>query len=151
MWKDALLSLKCSESLSFCFNLVYKDVFIKDKGHTSRYPSTPGSKSGFIHLKRQSLIWKTSKDPFCTKFTVGLTLVGFRGDPCPIFYFTHFLIVMGVAYGSSQARGQTGAAVATPHHRQIRGVCDLHHSSRQRWILNPLSEARCLNQQPHGC
>ena len=21
-------------------------------------------------------------------------------------------------------------------------VCDLHHSSRQRWILNPLSEAR---------
>ena len=22
------------------------------------------------------------------------------------------------------------------------GVCDLDHSSRQRWILNPLSEAR---------
>ena len=21
-------------------------------------------------------------------------------------------------------------------------ICDLHHSSRQRWILNPLSEAR---------
>ena len=33
-----------------------------------------------------------------------------------------------VAYGSSQA---SGAAAAS-----------LHHSSQQRWILNPLSEAR---------
>ena len=33
----------------------------------------------------------------------------------------------------------TAAATATP---DLSCVCDLHHSSRQRWILNPLSEAR---------
>ena len=30
-------------------------------------------------------------------------------------------------------------ATATP---DLSRFCDLHHSSRQRWILNPLSEAR---------
>ena len=30
-------------------------------------------------------------------------------------------------------------ATSTP---DLRHVCDLHHSSRQRWILNPLSKAR---------
>ena len=36
-----------------------------------------------------------------------------------------------MAYGGSQARGQSGAVAA-----------GLYHSSRQRWILNPLSKAR---------
>ena len=31
----------------------------------------------------------------------------------------------------------TARAVPDPSH-----VCDLHHSSRQHWILNPLSEAK---------
>ena len=31
----------------------------------------------------------------------------------------------------------TATATWDPSH-----VCDLHHSSRQHWILNPLSEAR---------
>ena len=31
----------------------------------------------------------------------------------------------------------TATATPDPSH-----VCDLHHSSRQRWILNPLSKAR---------
>ena len=52
------------------------------------------------------------------------------------------------AYGGSQARGQielrppaytTVIATPDPSH-----VCDLHHSSRQCWILNPLIEARDL-------
>ena len=30
-------------------------------------------------------------------------------------------------------------ATATP---DLSCICDLHHSSQQRWILNPLSEAR---------
>ena len=30
-------------------------------------------------------------------------------------------------------------AASTP---DLRHVCNLHHSSQQRWILNPLSEAR---------
>ena len=51
-----------------------------------------------------------------------------------------------VAYGGSQARGHsdlqllayaTATTMQDPSH-----VCDLHHSSRQRRILSPLSEAR---------
>ena len=45
-----------------------------------------------------------------------------------------------MAYGSSQARGQIGAtATATP---DLSRICDLHHRSQHRWILNPLREAR---------
>ena len=50
------------------------------------------------------------------------------------------------AHGGSQAQGRIVAAVtvltatasATP---DPSCVCDLHHTSRQRQILNPLSEA----------
>ena len=60
--------------------------------------------------------------------------------------FFFFLLFKGLtqAYGGSQARGQlelqvpaTATATQDPSH-----VCDLHHSSRQHWILKPLSEAR---------
>ena len=53
-----------------------------------------------------------------------------------------------MAYGGSQARGRIGAiaadlptatAIATGDPSRIY---DLHPSSQQRWILNPLSEAR---------
>ena len=47
---------------------------------------------------------------------------------------------------SSQARGQIGAIAAglCHSHSNVRSkpVCDLHHSSQQHWILNPLSEAQ---------
>ena len=46
---------------------------------------------------------------------------------------------MPTAYGSSQARDRIGTATATP---DLGRVCDLHHSSWQCRILNPLSEAR---------
>ena len=48
------------------------------------------------------------------------------------------------AYGDSQARGLIGAVAAGLHHSHSNAgsVCDLHHSSRQQRILNPLSEAR---------
>ena len=50
------------------------------------------------------------------------------------------------AYRSSQARGWIRPAAASPHnsHNNIRSnlVCDLHHSSGQGRILNPLSESR---------
>ena len=49
-----------------------------------------------------------------------------------------------VAYGSSQARVESelqlmAYATAT---WDLRHTCNLHHSSRQRQILNPLSMAR---------
>ena len=51
-----------------------------------------------------------------------------------------------MAHGCSQARdriGATAAAYATAAAMQDPShVCDLHHSTRQRRILNPLNEAR---------
>ena len=53
------------------------------------------------------------------------------------------------AYGGSQARGLIGAL--PPAYARATAtwdpscVCDLHHSSWQRRILNPLSEAKNLN------
>ena len=53
-----------------------------------------------------------------------------------LFYFLKFYLFIFVffravseAYGSSQAKGQIRAAAAS-----------LHHSSWQRWLLNPLRE-----------
>ena len=50
------------------------------------------------------------------------------------------------AYGSFQARGPIRAAAAShttaTAMRDPSRICDLHHSSEQCWILNPLSEAR---------
>ena len=58
-----------------------------------------------------------------------------------LFYF----LATCVAYGSSQARGQSGAIAAGLCHSHSNAgselICDLQHSSWQRWILNPLSEA----------
>ena len=50
------------------------------------------------------------------------------------------------AYGSCQARDRIGAAAPSLHHSPSNmgseRVCDLYHSSWQRWIPNSLSEAR---------
>ena len=60
--------------------------------------------------------------------------------------FVLFFRAPGGAYGNSQARGQIGAtavakatATATPDPSH---VCNLHESSWQCQILNPLNEAR---------
>ena len=64
-----------------------------------------------------------------------------------LFFFSLlFFRAASTAYGSSQARGQIGAVAAAyttaTATRDPSCVCDLHHSSRQCQILNPLSEAR---------
>ena len=77
----------------------------------------------------------TMGTPYCFYFILFLSLVGmfvlflflsFRATPAP--------------FGSSQARGRIRATATAV--RDPSCVCDLHHSSWQRWILNPLSEAR---------
>ena len=67
-------------------------------------------------------------------------------QPPFIYLFILLFRAVLVACGSSQARGQIGAtllayttAIATWDQSH---VLDLHHSSRQRQILNPLSEVR---------
>ena len=77
----------------------------------------------------------------CTYKTVSLPFSIF------IFFFVFRLFrAAPTAYGSSQARCRIGAeaaglatATATWHPSRL---CDVHHSSRQRWIPNLLSEAR---------
>ena len=62
------------------------------------------------------------------------------------FFFLSFVFFRATptAHAGSQARGPIGVtayarATATPDPSR---VCDLHHSSRQRRIFNPLSKAR---------
>ena len=61
---------------------------------------------------------------------------------CRICWRWHFFFF--VFYGSSQARGWIGATAAGLRQSlsNARSVCNLHHSSWQCRILNPLSEAR---------
>ena len=64
-----------------------------------------------------------------------------------IYLFIVFSRATPTACGSSQNRGWIGAIAAGLHHTATATwdpsrVCDLHHSSWQRQILNSLSEAR---------
>ena len=47
-----------------------------------------------------------------------------------------------MVYGSAQARGETGAAAAATATATAMPdsshICDLYHSSKQHWVLNPL-------------
>ena len=61
-------------------------------------------------------------------------------------FLLFFFRAAPAAYGNFQARGWIRATAANLCHSHSNmgsePVCDLHHSSWQRWILNPLSEAR---------
>ena len=73
-----------------------------------------------------------------------------QSDPSYLYIhslsFLLFIRATPEAYGSSQARGLIGATAAGLRHSHSNSgsshTCDLHHSSRQHQILNPLSEAR---------
>ena len=54
------------------------------------------------------------------------------------------------AYGGSQTRDQIWA-VAAEARRDLSHVCNLHHSSLQCQILNPLSRAKVGTLRPQGC
>ena len=72
----------------------------------------------------------------CFKFGLGF-----------LFSFCLFRVTL-LAYRSSQARGRIRAPAAVHSHSSSGSshVCNLHHSSRQCRILNPLSEAKKLTQ-----
>ena len=70
----------------------------------------------------------------------------------PFVYFIYLFIYLFIllfratlmAYGGSQARGLIGATAASlPHsHGNARSEPRLQPTSRQHWILNPISKAR---------
>ena len=76
---------------------------------------------------------------------------GLPGEVCslgavPLLFLSFFGLFRAapMAYEGSQAKGPIGAvatatATATP---DASCIFDLHHSSWQRWILNPLNKAR---------
>ena len=77
-----------------------------------------------------------------TEEKVGGRLTGL-GFFCGFFcLFVCFLLFRAApeAYGGSQARSPIRAA-ATGHSLSHNGVCNLPHSSRHCWLLNPLSKA----------
>ena len=73
-------------------------------------------------------------------------LLGFAEITLPFFFFFGLFRAKPAAYRGSQARGPIRAvasAYATATATQdLSHVYDLHHSSQQRRILNPLSKAR---------
>ena len=70
----------------------------------------------------------------------GLFIVLVRG----IFFFS--LLFRAEAYGGSQAKGRiwatTAAYTRATATQDTSRICDLHHSSWQSRILNPMNEAR---------
>ena len=62
------------------------------------------------------------------------------------FFFVFCLFRVAPAAHGGAARDRIGAAAASLHHSHSNTrsshVCDLHHGSWQRQILNPLSKAR---------
>ena len=71
----------------------------------------------------------------------------YMAGPCwlSIFFFFGLFRAVPVAYGGSQARSRIRAVAAGLHHSHSNAdpshVCNLHHSSRQRQIFNPLGKA----------
>ena len=97
-----------------------------------------------------------------TLLILGTLLIEFlpeRGFFCFCFCFCFaFWGSTSVAYGSSevprlgvQLELQSPAYTTATETRDPSRVCDLHHSSRHCWILNPLNEARdqtCILMDP---
>ena len=73
---------------------------------------------------------------------------GMAGTNLRSRFFLFFLLFRAAlaAYGSSQARGQIGAAAVGLRHSHIHARSEPHlppnHRSQQCWTRNPLSEAR---------
>ena len=78
-------------------------------------------------------------------WTHSTSVLVFRPSP-ELLLSMSLILLASVAYGSSQARGWIGASAVSPHYSHSNTssshIHDLHHSSWQRWILNPLSEVR---------
>ena len=62
--------------------------------------------------------------------------------PLSIFFFFCLFRAASVSRLGVESELQPLAYAVATTTRDLSQVCDLHHSSQQHWILNPLSEAR---------
>ena len=91
-------------------------------------------------------------EPASSKIPVELVSAAPQREPDTDFFGFRFCFVLfcffvgfkaiPLAYGSFQARSQIRAVATATAMLDPSRVCNLHHSSWQCWILNPLSEAR---------
>ena len=76
---------------------------------------------------------------------ISLSFNWYSRSPLFFFLFIFFFLLFRsetMAFGGSQARGWIGATAIGWGMQDLSPICDLHHSSWQHWILNPLSDAR---------
>ena len=119
--------------------------------------SLQGKSSKETKTYLQNSFYQTAQD--CTwMFTAALSPIQKMETQCPLtdkgvcivsvflFFFFGISWAAPVAYGGSQARGRIRAVAASLARatatRDPSRVCNLHHSPRQRRIVNPLSKGR---------
>ena len=97
-----------------------------------------------------SLMWNLKYCKWWKKLLFNFPFITHRKSTgfTSFIFFLSFCIFRAahMAYGGSQARGLIGAVAAGLHHSHSGSdssrVCNLHHSSWQRRILNPLSKVK---------
>ena len=105
------------------------------------YTTAHGNAGSLTHWGRPRI------EPIPSWLLVGFVFAVPRWEFLFIYLVSYLLFrAVPAAYGSSQVRLELElqlpvctTAIAT---WDPSCICDLHHSSRQRWILNPLSEDR---------
>ena len=110
----------------------------------------------FLSIQLPTLFWEPGREHYkefhvLFSFHLGCSGVCYTADAQQIFGFCLLVCfclfrATSLAYGSSQTRGQSGAAAAglntATAMQDLSLICDLHRSLWQHQILNPLSEAR---------
>ena len=119
------------------YNTVYRDFLFFFCGHPH----------GMWKFPDQGWNPHHSSSPSCCSDTRSLTSCTTKRTPRPPSFF--FLVFLGphlrrmeVPRLGVELELQLPAYSTTTATRDLSHVFDLHHSSRQQWILNPLGEAR---------
>ena len=108
-----------------------------------RYLHQRVSRMKEIINKRQNIKWGRKYNCHSCDLTSNNTITNIKPN---CFFFVFFFLLFRATfpvYGDSQARGRIRTTLQDLSH-----VCDLHHSSWQRRILNPLREARGILMVP---
>ena len=120
-----------------------------DPGFKEQVANSLGRWGGWpLRWKRVAGVFGLGKVPRARDSSMAVAVVQVGGAKGLVTFFFFFCLFSAapMACGGSQARGPIGAvAPAYTTATAIWGVsciCSLHHSSWQRQILNPLSEAR---------
>ena len=136
-YKNAIIDV----AISFCLFLL--SVIYRDPPHLGN-PCQFLLDDLFLDSKqRVTFKYLQRPGPTVNEWDVSESDIGRSRD---FYLFVCLFRAPSVAYGSSQARGQNRAAAASLHHShsniRFEPLLQSHHSSCQRWILKPLSEAR---------